>query len=75
VDISYLPGEESEVLNLVLDLPDKYRTVIHLYYYENYSMNEIADILHRKPATIGTWLARGRNLLKSNLVGGFEHEY
>ncbi len=73
-DISYLPEEDSEVLDIVLNLPVKYRTVIHLHYYENYSINEIAELLRRKPATIGTWLARGRNLLKSNLIGGLEYE-
>lgn len=73
-DISYLPKEQSEVLALVLDLPKKYRTVIHLFYYENYSMNEIAKMLSKKPATIGTWLSRGRNLLKIKLIGGFEYE-
>ncbi|WMJ85348.1 sigma-70 family RNA polymerase sigma factor [Anaerocolumna sp. MB42-C2] len=73
-DISYIPKEDSDVLVMVLDLPSKYRTVIHLHYYENYSINEIAGILRKKPATIGTWLARGRNLLKSKLVGGFEYE-
>ncbi|QHQ60342.1 sigma-70 family RNA polymerase sigma factor [Anaerocolumna sedimenticola] len=73
-DISYMPKEDSDVLAMVLDLPSKYRTVIHLHYYENYSIKEIAVILRKKPATIGTWLARGRNLLKSKLVGGFEYE-
>ena len=73
-DISYMPKEDSDVLVMVLDLPSKYRTVIHLHYYENYSINEIAGILRKKPATIGTRLARGRNLLKSKLVGGFEYE-
>ncbi|MGN6714584.1 RNA polymerase sigma factor [Anaerocolumna jejuensis] len=73
-DISYMQEEESEVLITVLKLPPKYRTVIHLYYYEEYSINEIAEILHKKPATIGTWLSRGRNLLKSELTGGFEYE-
>ncbi len=73
-DISYMPKEGSDVLAMVLDLPSKYRTVIHLHYYENYSINEIAGILRKKPATIGTWLARGRNLLKSKLIGGFEYE-
>ena len=73
-DISYLPKEESEVLVLVLGLPPKYRTVIHLYYYENYSMNEIAKLLAKSPATVGTWLSRGRNLLKIKLIGGFNYE-
>ncbi len=59
---------------MVLNLPSKYRAVIHLYYYEGYAINEIAGILRKNPATIGTWLARGRNLLKSKLIGGFEYE-
>lgn len=73
-DISYLPKEQVEVLSIVLDLPVKYRTVIHLFYYEDYSINEIAKMMMRRPATIGTWLSRGRNLLKQKLEGGFEYE-
>ncbi len=73
-DLSYLVEEESEVLAIVLSLPSKYRTVIHLYYYENYSMNEIAVMLHRSPGTIGTWLSRGRKILKTKLTGGFGDE-
>lgn len=73
-EISYMPKEDSDVLSLVLNLPSKYRTVIHLHYYENYSINEIADLLRKKPATVGTWLARGRNLLKAKLIGGFGYE-
>lgn len=73
-DLSYLPEEESEILSMVLQLPTKYRSVIHLYYYENYSINEIAKILEKNPATIGTRLSRGRNLLKLKLTGGFDHE-
>jgi RNA polymerase sigma-70 factor (ECF subfamily) len=73
-EISYLPEEQSEVLSIVLSLPVKYRTVLHLFYYENYSMNEIAKMLAKRPATIGTWLSRGRILLKTKLVGGFEYE-
>jgi RNA polymerase sigma-70 factor (ECF subfamily) len=73
-EISYLPEEHNEVLSVVLSLPEKYRTVIHLFYYENYSMNEIAKMLAKRPATIGTWLSRGRNILKIKLIGGFEYE-
>lgn len=70
----YLDEEENEVLEAVLRLPEKYRSVIHLYYYEEYSIQEIASILNKKPATIGTCLARGRKLLKSKLAGGFVDE-
>lgn len=73
-DIGYLPEEYSEVLVTVLSLPLKYRTVIHLYYYENYSIIEIAKLLGKNPSTIGTMLSRGRNILKTKLIGGLEYE-
>lgn len=63
------PGEDGELLELVLSLPEKYSTAIHLYYYEGYSINEIADILMIPPATAGTRLARGRKMLKEMLEG------
>ena len=67
-------SEESEVLEAVLALPEKYRTPIHLFYYDGYSINEIAEVLHKKPATVGTLLARGRERLKTMMIGGFDDE-
>ena len=64
----------SETLNAVLSLPVKYRTVIHLYYYEGYSIKEIAAILEVPPATAGTWLARGREKLRTMLREEIEGE-
>lgn len=60
---------EDDLLAVVLSLPEKYRTVIHLYYYEDYSIAQIASILNRPPATIGTWLSRARNMLRTMLKG------
>lgn len=45
-------------------LPAKYRNVIYLYYYEQYSVPEIAKILGRSPNTVSSWLTRGRQKLK-----------
>lgn len=72
-DLSYLPKEESDVLQAVLALDKKYRIPIHLHYYEGYSIQEIATILGAKPATVGTWLARGRAHLREK-IGGIEDE-
>lgn len=72
-DLSYLPEEESDILYSVLSLDKKYRVPIHLYYYEGYSINEIAEILSVKSSTVGTWLDRGRKILKEKL-GGFNYE-
>ena len=72
-DLSYMPEEERGILEEVLKLDKKYRIPIHFFYYEGYSINEIADIMQTKPSTIKTWLSRGRNILKKRL-GGFDNE-
>lgn len=53
----------------MLSLPEKYRNVIYLHYYEGYSAVEIAGILGRKENTIYTWLARAKELLRERLGG------
>lgn len=57
------------VLEAVMQLPDKYKSVIYLYYYEQYSAIEIAGILHKKENTIYTRLARAKAILK-DMIGG-----
>ena len=66
--------KSDDILEEVLKMPEKYRTVIHLFYYEGYQINEIADILGKSTGTIGTWLSRGRKILKERLEGGFTDE-
>jgi RNA polymerase sigma-70 factor (ECF subfamily) len=61
--------ESAQLLSAVLSLPEKYCTVIHLYYYEGYSIKEIARILKLPAATVGTRLARAREKLKLYLNG------
>lgn len=72
-DLSYIPEDESEVLEAVLSLGEKYRIPVHLYYYEGYSIEQIAKLLGIRPATIGTRLSRARTQLKK-LIGGFDDE-
>lgn len=52
------------VWDCVKALPPKYRAVIHLYYYEQYSTGEIAGLLGKKESTVRSLLARGRALLR-----------
>ncbi len=66
-DDSGEPQEESDVVQKVMALPEKYRSVIHLYYFEEYSTKEIADILEKKEATIRSLLKRGREKLAAML--------
>ena len=64
--------EKSDVYYATLKLPPKYRAVIHLFYYEDMSISEIAKALRQKDSTIKTQLHRGRELLKKYLEGGYE---
>ena len=59
-----LKGEQDELIEKVKMLPHKYRVVIHLFYYEELSVEEISVILKKKPSTVRTQLTRARALLK-----------
>ena len=63
---------EGELLDLLEALPEKYRGVLHLYYYEGYSTDEIGAILGRRPATVRSQLSRGRALLRDAWKGAEE---
>ena len=58
---------ERELLEQVFRLPRKYRVPIYLYYYEEYSVADIGDVLGKNPSTIQTWLSRARKKLKKLL--------
>lgn len=60
------------LLEAVMDLPLKYREVIHLFYYEELSVNQIALITGRKVSTVTSQLTRGRELLKHSLKEEFD---
>ena len=60
--------QEDNTLQLVMELPRKYRMVLYLHYYEGYSTPEIARLLHILPATVRSQLARGREKLKQMLL-------
>ena len=61
--------EQQSILQNVLSLPSKYRTVIHLFYYEGYSTKEIAEITEQKESTVREQLTRARRMLKISLEG------
>ena len=64
----------SELYRAVMELPAKYRVSIFLYYYEEYSCKEIANILHCRETTVQTRLMRARKLLRQKLQEGFEDD-
>ncbi len=66
--------EKSDVYYAVAELPIKYRTVIHLFYYEDFSVSQIANTLGLKEATVKTQLKRGRDMLHDKLKGGYDYD-
>ena len=62
--------QADETIQAVMALPPKYRVVIYLRYYENYTTTEIAQLLKISQSTVTTRLSRGRERLKILLKEG-----
>jgi len=67
--------EELELFEAVMSMPLKYRTPIHLHYYEGYSISEIASLLSARESTIKVRLLRARKMLELKLKEVFEDEH
>lgn len=59
--------ENRRLLESVMALPEKYRDVIHLFYYEELSVKEISQVTGRGESTVTSQLTRGRELLRKTL--------
>lgn len=59
--------QQTDVKNAIESLDKKYRLVLYLYYYEQYSTEEIAQILHTRNGTIVSRLSRAREKLRVEL--------
>ena len=71
---AYINPEKNEIFTEVMKLPEKYRTVLHLYYYENYHCDEIASVLGISESNVQTRLMRARKMLKDNLGEAWIYE-
>lgn len=67
-------GESREIFREVMSLPETYRLVIHLYYYEDYTVAEIGRILGLTESNVKVRLSRGRQLLKKALQEVWDDE-
>lgn len=67
-NIYHLDQEEtSELYDLVQELPDKYQLPLELFYFQDFSVKEISQILSISPSKVKIDLMRGRHYLK-NLI-------
>ena len=63
---------DTDRIEVLMSIPEKYRLVITLYYIEGYKVNEIAEIIRKTPSTVKMRLQTGRKMLKEiYLKGGF----
>ena len=67
-ELEFVQPEDRELFEAVMRLPGKYRIVMHLFYYEDCSIAEIAALTHASQAAVKSQLSRGRKLLKSMLT-------
>lgn len=66
--------EDSNLFEAVLNLPEKYRVIIHLFYYEDMAVREIAKIVNISESNVKVRLSRGRKLLKDVLTEEWEDD-
>ena len=72
--LTFETKEAGDLFETVLALPEKYRVVIHLFYYEEYSVQEIAGVLKLSESNVKVRLSRGRKMLKEALKEEWEDD-
>lgn len=73
-NVIFQTPKKDDILPAVLELPKKDRLILHLYYYENYRIKEIAKILSMSETSIQTRLSRSREKLKVILKEEYYYE-
>ena len=72
--LAFETPKSQNLFETVMKLPEKYRTAIHMFYYEDYGVKEIAGILRISESNVKTRLSRGRKLLKESLQEEWDHD-
>ena len=71
---SELPPDHQDVWEAVASLPQKYRNVVYLHYFEDYTAPQISCLLGKNVNTIYTLLTRSKQMLRQKLGGGYDYE-
>ena len=69
-----LPSDYRDVWEAVCSLPPKYREVVYLHYFEDYTAPQISRVLGKNLNTVYTLLTRSKQMLRKKLGGGYEYE-
>lgn len=73
-NLAYVHKSSSGVVEAMRELPEKYFTVLHLFYFEELSIKQIAKMLKSSEGTIKARLSRGREQLKLILQEDYDFE-
>lgn len=69
-----LPQDYQDVWEAVISLPQKYRDVVYLHYFEDYTAPQISRLLDKNVNTIYTLLTRSKEMLRQKLGDGYHYE-
>ncbi|MEI5993930.1 RNA polymerase sigma factor [Candidatus Enterococcus mansonii] len=64
-------GDNEELLDACLSLPEAQQLVIHLFYFEGYSIREISTLVEQSESSVKTRLSRAREALRKKMKGDF----
>lgn len=64
--------DKADLFRAVMGLESKYRVTVYLYYYEGFTVAEVAAALRANPSTVQSWLLRARKRLRRELTGESE---
>lgn len=67
-DLTYEQKEQGTLMKYMKKLPPKYALPLYLFYYEEYSIQEIADIMNKNINTVKSYLRRGKEKLRKYLA-------
>ena len=72
--LTFEDAGDRDLMDAVLRLPERYRIVLHLFYYEDYSIREIAELLNLGEGAVKSRLSRGRQQLRRALTEEWDDE-
>ena len=72
--LTFEDEDDRDLMDAVLRLPERYRIVLHLFYYEDYSIREIASLLNLGEGAVKSRLSRGRQQLRRTLTEEWDDE-
>lgn len=72
--LAFEEPSDRTLFDAVMRLNERYRIVVHLFYYEGYSVKEIAAILRTGEGTVKSRLSRARKQLRAQLMEGWNDD-